>query len=188
MSDDKKDRPVGARWWRESLATSQLLGRRVVTGFGLFGGAAVGLTGCFDDLQVRPDEPLISEERDEVERSMDALELQKHEGWNVGHADAPLGLPSPVEVDVAGSAGWRDQMESLAAALQPAQPQLIPFYTPTLFQSLVGPQNRGLREAMRPIRTPEMDGAYARGRAILSLFAEAGWPTDTAIIADVPGP
>jgi hypothetical protein len=40
---------------------------------------------------------------------------------------------------------------------------------------------------MLPVHTVEMDVAFGRARAILSLFAQVGWPTDTLVVLDLPG-
>ena len=65
-------------------------------------------------------------ESDEVDITMDALELQRRQGWNVGHAGATLRFTNPTTADIDGSSGWRDALTTLAADLAPAQASLAP--------------------------------------------------------------
>ena len=41
---------------------------------------------------------------------------------------------------------------------------------------------------MRPMHTPEMDDDFARGIALRAQFGAVGWPHDTALVVDAPGP
>jgi hypothetical protein len=194
-SDDKKqglpeaERPArgastGARWWRDALVGTQLgLRRYSSAGLGLLGGS-LALTGCYD-AAVGQDERARG---GEVDRAMDTRELQRQAGWNVGQPEAQLSFPGQTPVDVAGGAGWSDGLEQLTDRMRPADPALAPYYVPTLFQSLIGPSSFDLRAVMTPILTPEMRLAYERGQALLTLFEQAGFPPDTALVLDLPGP
>ena len=82
------DEPLGAAWWTETM-TLPALARRAAP-LGLFGGAALGLGGCYDYLIERPAE---TQRADDVDRSVDALHLQRSNGWNVGRPDLPLAFP-----------------------------------------------------------------------------------------------
>jgi hypothetical protein len=182
------DQWKGADWWRQSLTLQRLAGRRVVSSVGLLGSAAVGLGGCFEWGDVRSDDGEMAQRAEEMEASMAALELQRTQGWDVGRPEVPLIFPGEGTTDIAGGEGWRAAMESLAGRLAPSQAALVPWYVPTLFQSLIGPTGQSLRARMRPMRTPEMDDDFARGAALHSLFGDVDFPRDTALVVDVPGP
>jgi hypothetical protein len=79
-------------------------------------------------------------------------------------------------------------MLSLAKDLTPSVAAHQPYYVPTLFQSLAAPSSGVLRKVTQPIDSKEMRAAYGRGRAIASLFSQVGWPRDTIVIVDLPGP
>src|SRR5207248_7237475 len=98
---------IGARWWQESLQRSApgLISRRkALLALALTLGPAAG-GGLLAWLLSRSDE---------VDITMDALELQRREGWNVGHAGAALRFPNASAVDIDGGAGWRDALGRLA--------------------------------------------------------------------------
>jgi len=169
---------VGARWWQETLRLSAdpIGRRRALQALALLGGSAavLGLVAAF------------SGSDDHVDISMDALELQKREGWNVGQPGAALRFPSSAGVDADGSRGWADALPSLARDLAPANPALAPYYVPTLFQSVEAAPGTTLRAALVPVATDERD--FLRGRSVLSLFSAVKTPADTAIILDLEGP
>jgi len=172
---------VGARWWQESLRLSSepLSRRRALKGLLLvLGGSAAGL-GLFAAL---------SQPGDELDISMDALDLQRREGWNAGQAGAALRFPGATASDAEGGRGWVDGLATLASDLAPAQASLAPFYVPTLFQALAAASNDSLRSAMTPVapRAGGMD--VLRGKSILSLFEAVKIPADTAVILDLDGP
>ena len=181
MSDIK----LGARWWRESLALGRVA-PGALGSIGLVGGAALALGGCYQDEVRRPDPAAQSQSAAELDGKVDALALQRAEGWNAG-VERPLLFPNSTVDDVAHTQSWRAAMEPLAATLAPPEPYL-PYYVPTLFQSLMGPAGQGLRAVMRPIDTPEMSDDFQRGLALRQQFAAVDWPRDTAIVVDAPGP
>jgi hypothetical protein len=183
-----KDDDLFAGWWRETMSLVGLARRGLP--LGLLGGAALGAGGCADWLSPRPDENVEQEAQraDEVDRSVDALQLQRQSGWNVGRPEQPLAFPSSLTTDADGGQGWRTSMESMAEALAPSSAALRPWYVPTLFQSLIGPGGLGLRAVLRPIHTPEMGASFQRGLAIRQLFEQAGWPRDVAVVVDARGP
>jgi len=118
-----------------------------------------------------------------------ALDQQQESGWNVGSEDEPLTFPGAQANDISGGAAWRDQRLGLALRLAPAGARWQPFYSPTLFQSLEAPRNADLREAIRPIYTPEMALAFRRGEALLSLLMDGGLcRTGVGIVLDLDGP
>ncbi len=177
----------GARWWHEGMSSSAraqadssrrgaLRKLAVLAGAGVLVGGGVGVYYA-----VR--------KPDDVETSADSLELQKREGWDVGDPGGPLELPGETAMDAEGSASWRGSLDdTLAGTLAPAQVRLQPFQVPTLFQVVGLPQSASLRQALRPIHTPQMEQAFGRATALGELFAAVEWPTDTAVVIDLPGP
>ena len=169
---------VGARWWQESLPSAPVrIGRRKAL-LALAGGsvAAVGLLAW-----------LLSDS-DDVDISMDALDLQRRGGWNVGHAGEALRFPSPSPLDADGTASWRDTLGTLAADLAPAQRALAPFYVPTLLQAPADTGNTSLRSVLTPISPAPENRDVLRGEAIRTLFEGTEAPRDVAVILDLEGP
>jgi hypothetical protein len=174
---------VGARWWQESLVTHQNpITRRNALNKIVAIGVGVGAAGLLVSLVTR------RSRREPPALDFDALELQKLQGWDVGHAGEAPALPGAVSVDVAGGSDWRDAMPDLATALTPKRPELAPFYVPTLFQALTPPSSAGLRNFLAPIHDGAMDAAYLRGQALADLFSDSGAPDRTAVLVDAPGP
>src|SRR6266446_3354581 len=93
-------------------------GRRALQALAVLGGSAAvfGLIAAF------------SGSDDQVDISMDSLELQKREGWNAGQQGAALRFPGSTGVDADESRGWRETLPALATELAPAQSSLAPFY------------------------------------------------------------
>jgi len=176
-----RDDLVGARWWQESLqrsAPDRISRRNALLALALTLGPAAG-GGLL---------AWLLSQSDEVDITMDALELQRREGWNVGHAGAALRFPNASAVDIDGGAGWRDALGRLALELAPAQATLAPFYVPTLLQSPADPGSASLRAALTPLSPAPANRAVLRGGAIRSLFAGEQTPQDVAVILDVQGP
>lgn len=172
---------VAARWWQESLqrsAPDRISRRNALVALALVLGPAAG-GGLLAWLLTRDDD---------VDITMDSLELQRREGWNVGHAGAALRVPNPSAVDVDGNTNWRDALATLAADLAPAQASLAPFYVPTLFQAAADPGSSSLRAALTPVSPAPENRDVLRGEAIRSLFEGGRMPQDVAVILDVEGP
>jgi hypothetical protein len=181
------ERNFGARWWRESLGIGRWATRPVASTFGLLG--ALSLSGCATVGEAEAiDETQLADARDDVDVSVDALALQREQGWDVGQLGAALAFPDSSTQDAAGGESWRAAMNDLAGTLAPSSPALQPYYVPTLYQSLVGPDGQRLRAVMRPIHSAEMDADFARGLALRQQFGTVGWPKDTALVVDAPGP
>ncbi len=180
------DKQFGARWWRESLGIGRWAARPAVGTVGLLG--ALSLSGCATWGDVETEEAQYANARDDVDVSVNALQLQRDEGWDVGQPNASLAFAGSTQEDSSGGQGWREGMATLAYDLQPTSAALMPFYVPTLFQSLIGPAGQRLRAVMRPIHTPEMDADFARGAALRRELGAAGWPKDVALVVDAPGP
>lgn len=176
------DHLIGARWWQESLhrlPPDGISRRRALLALALTLGPAAAAGGFL---------AWLTKESDEVEITMDALELQRREGWNVGHPRATLAFPFSSAVDIDGSAGWRDALTNLPLELAPAQISLAPFYVPTLFQSPAALGGASLRAALTPVLPTTDDRDLHRGEAIRSLFSDPETPQDIGIILDLSGP
>jgi hypothetical protein len=175
------DQLIAARWWHESLHRSAPDGisrRRALLGLALALGPVAGV-GLLTWLRTG---------NDEVDITMDALELQRRKGWNVGHVDAALRFPNASAVDADGGTSWRDALTQLTSELAPAQAALAPFYVPTLFQAPAAPGTASLRAELRPVGPAPDDRDVLRGQAIRALFEDPQTPKDVGVILDVPGP
>jgi hypothetical protein len=180
------ERNFGARWWRESLGIARWATRPAMGTMGLLG--ALSLAGCATTWAVEGGDAQYADTREDIGVSVNALQLQRDEGWDVGQAGAALAFPDSTDVDAAGTQHWREAMGNLAVTMAPRAAALQPFYVPTLFQSLTGPAGQRLRAVMRPIHGGEMDADFARGIALRAQFGVVDWPKDTALIVDAPGP
>jgi hypothetical protein len=180
MGDDDKRAP----WWREALLPR--LRRHAV----VWAATPLGLlSGCWEFLEdLQHGHPVQAADLDEYVTRVDALALQRAEGWNAGDPDRPVVLQGASPVDAAGGESWRQALTSLVERLRPQSARLMPWYVPTLFQSLLGEANELLRDSIQPLHTPDMDDDFGRGLAVRGLFETAGWPNDTAVVIDAPGP
>lgn len=174
---------MGARWWNQALDRIDLISRRralalnIVLGGGataLFVGGAILSEMDWSD--------------DEVDGSMDALELQRRTSWNVGDTDRRLQLTDTLTNDVDGSVTWQGLLIGghLADGLAPREERLKPYYSPTLFQA--PDRSPDLRQALMPIRRASMEEFFDRGRALADEFEAVGRPHDTALVIDLHGP
>jgi hypothetical protein len=117
----------------------------------------------------------------------DSLELQRAQGWNVGSEQANLNTPGTQSLDSRVSGDWQRYLDQSAmlAAYQPKSPAWLPFFVPTLIQSL---QFESLRKQLRPAHVPAMKESYGRGQTIARDFlTNAQNAGETAIIVDLPG-
>jgi hypothetical protein len=167
-------RELLAGWWVATLRAFTpgrfLAGTAPIAGTGLLAG------GCAHLLQDGPG-------------SNDALDQQEEDGWDVGSEGQALSFPHAVDHDVDGGSSWRANFGTLPLQLAPRTPRWLHHYDPTLFQSLLAPGNADLQLMMRPIASPEMAVALARGQSLLSLFVdESGCRNDVALVVDLPGP
>jgi hypothetical protein len=169
----------GAGWWREGLALAGLRSRLPIDALGVGALTVAALPGCYTE--ARPDEGI----------EVRAFDLQQRAGWDVG-ATGRLAYADACAMDVDGNPAWRDALAELPMRLAPAQPALLPYYVPTLFQSVTA--TNGLAREVRPTCSTEQTQAFERGRALRALFEQAAagaggaFPTDTAIVVDAPGP
>jgi hypothetical protein len=176
------DALLGARWWNESFVAfhAGALGRR---GFvGLLPKLAAATAGAFVVGAIAHE----CTDDDGLPSSLDALDLQRREGWNAGQPGRSVPFPHLV-LDADGGTGWLDDLGGLATALAP-EPRLRPYAVPTLFQALSEPLNNSLRAVVRPVHAPGADEAFARGEALRALCQQHDAPDDLALVVDLPGP
>lgn len=171
---------LGARWWFDGMQSTATLApsRRNALKFlvgmgGLLGTAMVMRSGCR-----ALSAPTIT---------MDALDLQRREGWAVGAESASLVIPDRTSQDSEGNTSWSAMLTTLARDLAPGTPALEPYYVPTLFDVLGNPRGAGLLPKLGPMHSPAMDVANHAAHALAALFADGAWK-ETALILDLPGP
>ncbi|NUO47301.1 MAG: hypothetical protein HOV80_00435 [Polyangiaceae bacterium] len=192
IRDNEVDEPgiVGARWWNRSVVeSSATTGRRVALGILAF--SVVGVVGLCGVAAVGASR-VVADDEDSKEESKASLKLQQDLGWNF---DVPT---QTVAFDAAYTKEYaRSALATLVSDLTPSRSELAPYYVPTLFQSpealpnikLPDGSNENIRpiaEALRPIRTPSMIEAEARGRAFGRVMAAA--PEPVLAIVDIEGP
>jgi hypothetical protein len=192
VRDNEVDEPgiVGARWWNRSVVeSSATTGRRVALGVLAF--SVVGVVGICG-LAVVGAASVGSGDEETKEESKASLKLQQDLGWNFDVPTQTVAFDAAYTKDYARSA-----LASLVSDLAPARTELLPYYVSTLFQSpealpqikLPDGSNENIRpiaEALRPIRTPSMIEAEARGRAFGRVIAAA--PEPVLAIVDLDGP
>lgn len=184
---DLLDKPgiVGAKWWQEGLATHDPIARRqALIAFAVIGVALVGV-GAIVAAAASDSAP------DTTTSLFSSLEMQRKYGWSFGAAGEPLTFDGQSQQPFEKSA-----LDHLVTDFLPAQSRLRRFSSPTLFQSLGAlptavaegdpAQPTPLRDALRPISTPEMDTAYRSGKGLASLFV--GLRPETVVVVDLPGP
>src|SRR5262249_20907871 len=117
------ERNFGARWWRESLGIARWATRPAMGTMGLFG--ALSLAGCATRwAEPRLEETQLADARDDIAVNVNALALQRNEGWDVGHAGVALAFPDSTDIDAAGTQNWREAMANLAVMMTPVAPAL----------------------------------------------------------------
>lgn len=123
---------------------------------------------------------------DEPEVSLDSLELQRKEGWNVGSTEKTLVFPAgQTDTDSVGKTWSAYDPNYLISIYQPREPRWQPFFVPTLLQSL---SQTSLSSQIKPLRTGEMIDAYQRAEGLRTLIASSPNANQTLIISDLPGP
>ncbi|MGE0884664.1 MAG: hypothetical protein AB7P14_14055 [Blastocatellales bacterium] len=157
-------------WFSNHLSRRQL-------GKGLAWTAGLGMAGLVLYQMAGDDEP---------EVTLDSLELQKKEGWNVGSTEKPLLYPVGVTpTDSTGQIWSALDPNFLISIYQPRDAKWQPFFVPTLLQSL---SQVSLNKQVKLIRTGEMMDAYQRAEGLRSLIASGENTDQTLIISDLPGP
>ncbi len=158
-----------AEWFTKSLS------RRSV-GKGMAWAAGLGIAGLTIAQFVGDDEP---------EVSLDSLDLQKREGWNVGSKDKVLTYTEGLATtDSRGKAASGGDPNYLLSVYQPRNPQWQPFFVPTLIQSL---QQTSLAPQVKMVNTNAMRESYQRASGLRNLLSQSPNAKETLIIADLPG-
>jgi hypothetical protein len=181
---------IGASWWRESLAnTPDPVSRRSAIKLALgVTGSVVGLGALLALAHSCSGEDGVAHS---VERKS-SLEMQRNYGWSFGAASETVTFDGAITRPFDRSALTR-----LSIDLRPSSPDGTPYYVATLFESLGAvpllkaegdPENIApLEQVLTPIHTPEMDRAYAQGRALAKLLSET--PHESLlVIVDLDGP
>lgn len=178
----QRDDLLGARWWFDGMESASTFApnRRSALKFllgmgGIVGAGLVLRAGC----HALTDEPSVT---------MDALDLQRKEGWSVGAQGATLQFPDGVRTDSAGNGNFADALASLGRDLAPHEPALDPYFVSTVFDVLDNPRGAGLVSLLQPMHNAMMDVNNHAARALASLFADQGDRRQTALILDLPGP
>lgn len=162
-------------WWQTSR-------RRFIVGGAA--AAAVAVAGGGVWLLTRDDTP----ENGTSEVDRDSLDLQRAQGWNIGSEEKSLSLPGAQALDSRQQDTWQRYLDpsAMLGAFQPKSQEWLPFFVPTLIQSL---QYESLRDQLSPVYTPSMKDAYGRGQVFAKDFlANSQNAAETAVIVDLPGP
>lgn len=159
-----------AGWFSNHLSRRQL-------GKGLAWTAGLGMAGLVLYQMSDDDEP---------EVTLDSLELQRKEGWNVGSSEKSLIFPPGVTpTDSVGKVWGAFDPNYLISIYQPRDAKWQPFFVPTLLQSL---SQVSLNGQIKLLRTGEMIDAYQRAEGLRSLIVSGENTNQTLIISDLPGP
>jgi hypothetical protein len=199
------DKPgiIGAKWWHATLVdeASKIVRRDAIRSILIAGGVIAGF-GALLGMCIKAAKDDSAAEAAVKDDRKTTLDMQKEYGWNFGFVGEPLVFDGATSRPFDPSA-----LPSLARDLRPSRADLVPYFQPTLFQSpyampkslaTAAPEEaalfRPLAEALKPISTPAMDAAYAKGKSFASLFASLAdsgkSPADTkaALVVDLPGP
>ncbi len=205
------DKPgiVGAKWWHSALAdeSSKIARRNAMRSIVVAGGVLAGFGALVamcakassSGPRVGPGGLDPSEAKEERKTTLDT---QRDFGWSFGAYEEALVFDgaSLQPFDASAAAGLVD-------AMRPARTELRRYYLPTLFDapnatpraaSQIDPElfatYKPLLQSVKPIRTPAMDAAFERGRAVSSLFdalrerGGAARDAKAALVVDLPGP
>ena len=174
-----EDSPGGelAPWFKKEISRRSATGR---IGKGLAISSVLAMAG----ISIYK---VASSNDDEI--TLDSLELQKQQGWNVGSTDKPLAFPagSIKQLDSINQTDWTKFLEPnrLISAVKPSVDQWQPFFVPTLIQGLA---QTSLRPQLYPISTPAMTESYNRAQGLGELISQSQNAAETLVIADLPGP
>lgn len=165
----------GADWWREMLSRRQAGVRiaRLAAGSMMLPALAT-IVGCSGD-------------EEETLEDVDALSMQKSDGWNVGSESKPLKVVHATQTDSQQSDEWKQRRASdkLLASWGVRDSRWQPFVVPTLAQSLA---QASLAKDITPVHNTKMDEAYRRGLGMREIILKAKNPEQMVIVAELPGP
>jgi len=173
---------LGARWWFDGMESTSALApnRRSALKFligmgGIVGAGLVLRAGC----HALTDEPAVT---------MEALDLQRKEGWSVGAQGTPLPFPDSTRTDSAGNSDFAPSLATLGQDLSPHDVGLDPYCVSTLFDVLNNPRGADLVSMIQPMHSVTMDVTNHAAQALASLFANEDDRKQTALVLDLPGP
>lgn len=178
----QRDDLIGARWWFEgmqsasSFAPTRRSALRFLVGMGGILGTGLLLRAACN---AASDGPGIT---------MEALELQRKEGWEVGAHGAPLYFKDSVAADAAGGTDFVAGLRALGRDLAPGRAALDPYFVPTLFEAVNNPRAAGLTAVIRPMHDLDMDDARQAAEGLAAMFGNAEDAKQTALVLDLPGP
>jgi hypothetical protein len=179
---------IGARWWNAALEETTVYPRRSMLSTGLWVGGGLALSA----LWVWSWTGTASDDEEGTEQWKTSLEIQRDYGWNFGAVSETVAFDTLYTQTYA-----REALATLEKDLAPTNPMHRSMYVPTLFQSPealprlappdpAGPRIKPLAEALKPIRTPEMDAMEKVGLAYAELVSKSSAPWATLV--DMPGP
>ncbi|MFN0087419.1 MAG: hypothetical protein ACKVX9_18665 [Blastocatellia bacterium] len=152
------------------------LSRRTV-GKGLAWTAILGMAGVTIAKLAGDDEP---------EVTLDSLDLQKKQGWNVGSTNKGLTYGEGwTATDSRGKTWSALDPNYLISIYQPHSAQWQPFFVPTLIQSLAQPT---LGTQVKMLNSGMMRDAYDRAGGLRNLISQSPNANQTLVISDLPGP
>jgi len=194
--DGQLDKPgiVGARWWQQGLAApaGDPVTRRSALGTVLGVGIALAGVGAFLALATSGNDGDDDSGPAPSQAAKPLLELQRDFGWDFSARGEALVFDGVTQTT------WDESsMSRMSVDLSPGNSAHRPFYVPTLFQSPTAMPAKTaevdgsatfvpLFKSLKPNKTPQMDVAFARGRALGATLADH--VEDVAIIVDLPGP
>jgi hypothetical protein len=122
----------------------------------------------------------------EPEVTLDSLDLQKKQGWNVGSTDKGLTYGEGwTATDSRGKTWGGLDPNYLISIYQPRSAEWQPFFVPTLIQSVAQPT---LGTQVKMINSGIMRDAYQRAEGLRNLVSQSPNAAQTLIISDLPGP
>lgn len=191
VCDAGVDKPgiIGARWWNSSLKEWSILTPRraamkqlaiTVGVLALAGGAVYAMASAASDDDGE-------EAREEKRKSVD---MQRDYGWNFGATSETVAFDAQYTQKYARQALKTLEQDMASGTAHDVHYVRTLFESPEAVPRLTLPDGeqarvKPLAEALRPIRTPQMDLAKGRGRALGALLAQATMPV--IAIVDMAG-
>lgn len=157
-------------WWQKISRRGWIIGGAAV-GLGTIGACTTGLVLLMRDKEIDDD----------------SLVLQKKHGWNIGAETKLLPTTNQQTMDSLKTENWKKYLDqnAMLTAFQPKSSAWMPFFVPTLIQSL---QYDTLRNQLKPIFSADMEEAYLRGQAVArDLLSNAENPSETSLVVDLAG-
>jgi hypothetical protein len=177
---------LGARWWYDSLVVENGVTAAAVAGTTSRRQALATMAVLGTGIVIAP--VLLTRSCAAPAPWTPAISVQREQGWATGApSDRQLVFQGALLSDCDGKPFQIDQAKTLADQLRPLRTALAPWFCPTLMQVLQGTVDERLRQ-LRPICTPAMRIAHARGKALGELLRGVSAGADLALVVDLPGP